>query len=206
MKAMMLRVAGRGYEARRDLAAIRAVARRRGLTLIETAMVLAIAAVFIAGVMLFFQNASISSKTNEATSQLAAIQQAIRTVYAGQASYNDVNGTMELALINTRSVPQKMVDTATKTLRHAFNGPVLIGPASGGANFQVVFNGLPSDACAKMLTMDFGRGLLSVSGSTTVQALSGDGASGGAAGPVDPVTAGATCGNNNTSSIMWTFF
>lgn len=205
MKAMMLRVAGRGYEARRELGAIRAAARRRGLTLIETAMVLAIAAVFIAGVMLFFQNASISSKTNEATSQLAAIQQAIRTVYAGQASYDTSTGTMEQALIQTRSVPSKMVDTASNTLRHAFNGPVLIGPAAGGSNFQVVFNGLPSDACAKMLTMDFGRGLLTVNGSPTVQALS-DGAGSGFTGPLSPVDAGAACGNNNTSSIAWTFF
>ena len=61
MKAMMLRVAGRGREARREFALVRAAARRRGLTLIETAMVLAIAAVYIAGVMLFFQNASISA-------------------------------------------------------------------------------------------------------------------------------------------------
>lgn len=206
MKAMMLRVAGRGYEARREFALIRASARRKGLTLIETAMVLAIAAVFIAGVMLFFQNASISAKTNEATSQLAAIQQAVRTVYAGQASY-DVNGASIVeGLIATRSVPSKMVNSTTQSLRNAFNGSVEIAPVASGANFDVVFNGLPSDACAKMLTMDFGRGLLSVSGSATVQSAGGSSGSSGSTGPMTPTDAGAACGNSNTSSIKWTFF
>ena len=206
MKAMMLRVAGRGSEARRDFALVRAAARRKGLTLIETAMVLAIAAVFIAGVMLFFQNASISAKTNEATSQLAAIQQAVRTVYAGQASYDSANGTIVQGLIATRSVPSKMVNTTTQSLRNAFNGDVDIQPVANGANFDVVFNGLPSDACAKMLTMDFGRGLLSVSGSATVQSAGGSSGSSGSTGPLTPTDAGAACGNSNTSSIKWTFF
>lgn len=206
MKAMMLRVAGRGYEARREFALIRASARRKGLTLIETAMVLAIAAVFIAGVMLFFQNASISAKTNEATSQLAAIQQAVRTVYAGQASYDSANGTIVQGLVATRSIPQKMVTTDQQSLRHAFNGPILIESTGGGANFDVVFNGLPSDACAKMLTMDFGRGLLAVSGSNTVQSAGGTSGSSASTGPMSPTDAGAACGNNNTSSIKWTFF
>lgn len=206
MKAMMLRVAGRGSEARRDFALVRVAARRKGLTLIETAMVLAIAAVFIAGVMLFFQNASISAKTNEATSQLAAIQQAVRTVYAGQASYDSANGTIVQGLIATRSVPSKMVNTTTQTLRNAFNGDVDIQPVANGANFDVVFNGLPSDACAKMLTMDFGRGLLSVSGSATVQSAGGSSGSSGSTGPMTPTDAGQACGNSNTSSIKWTFF
>jgi len=207
MKAMMLRVAGRGSEARRDFALVRAAARRKGLTLIETAMVLAIAAVFIAGVMLFFQNASISAKTNEATSQLAAIQQAVRTVYAGQASYQTDSGTIVQGLVATRSIPQKMVTSDQQSLRNAFNGPILIEPTAGGANFDVVFNGLPSDACAKMLTMDFGRGLLAVSGSNTVQSAGGSSGGGNAfTGPLTPVQAGEACGNNNTSSIKWTFF
>lgn len=206
MKAMMLRVAGRGHEARREFAIVRAAARRRGLTLIETAMVLAIAAVFIAGVMLFFQNASISAKTNEATSQLAAIQQAVRTVYAGQASYDSGTGSIVQGLIATRSVPAKMVNTSTQTLRNAFNGDVDVQPVANGANFDVVFNGLPSDACAKMLTMDFGRGLLQVSGSPSAQTAGGSGGSSGATGPMTPTDAGEACGNNNTSSIKWTFF
>jgi len=206
MKAMMLRVAGRGHEARREFALVRAAARRRGLTLIETAMVLAIAAVFIAGVMLFFQNASISAKTNEATSQLAAIQQAVRTVYAGQASYDSGTGSIVQGLIATRSVPAKMVNTSTQTLRNAFNGDVDVQPVANGANFDVVFNGLPSDACAKMLTMDFGRGLLQVSGSPSAQTAGGSGGSSGATGPMTPTDAGEACGNNTTSSIKWTFF
>jgi prepilin-type N-terminal cleavage/methylation domain-containing protein len=206
MKAMMLRVAGRGSEARHEFALVRAATRRKGLTLIETAMVLAIAAVFIAGVMLFFQNASISAKTNEATSQLAAIQQAVRTVYAGQASYQTDGGTIVQGLVATRSIPQKMVTTDQQSLRNAFNGPILIEPTGGGANFDVVFNGLPSDACAKMLTMDFGRGLLAVSGSNTVQSAGGSGGGSAFTGPLTPVQAGEACGNSNTSSIKWTFF
>jgi len=109
-------------------------------------------------------------------------------------------------LIATRSVPAKMVNTSTQTLRNAFNGDVDVQPVANGANFDVVFNGLPSDACAKMLTMDFGRGLLQVSGSPSAQTAGGSGGSSGATGPMTPTDAGEACGNNNTSSIKWTFF
>ena len=47
---------------------------KKGLTLIEAAMVLAIATLVVAGIMIFFQSASVNSKTNEAMAQLSSLQ------------------------------------------------------------------------------------------------------------------------------------
>ena len=53
---------------------------RRGLTLIEAAMVLTILALVVAGVMLFYQNATTSQKISQAAGQISTIQQAVRSM------------------------------------------------------------------------------------------------------------------------------
>src|SRR3546814_4460038 len=89
-----------------------------------------------------------NSKTNEAVGQLGAVQQAVRSVYAGQPTYTGLNAQ---ALADTRSLPTKMVvgSGATASLRHAFNGTITVAPAqiaggSAGNGFSIEFAGLPS--------------------------------------------------------------
>src|SRR3546814_13070729 len=88
----------------------------------------------VAGIMMFFQSANMNSKTNEAVGQLGAVQQAVRSVYAGQPTYTGLNAQ---ALADTRSLPTKMVvgSGATASLRHAFNGTITVAPAqiAGGS-------------------------------------------------------------------------
>src|SRR3546814_9545479 len=79
---------------------------QRGLTLIEAAMVLAIATLVVAGIMMFFQSANMNSKTNEAVGQLGAVQQAVRSVYAGQPTYTGLNAQ---ALADTRRSEERRV-------------------------------------------------------------------------------------------------
>jgi len=170
--------------------------RQRGLTLIEAAMVLGIAALVGAGVMLYFQNASIASKTNEAMRQLANVQQSVRSVYSGQSSYTGLAAT---DLINTRAVPQSMVQGGTN-LRNAFNGGITLAAANTGGgtanSFSVTFSQVPNEACSKMSTMDLGNGLVSlvVNGNTFTS-------------PPTAAAASAACGTGNgTQSLTWTFF
>jgi len=132
--------------------------RSRGLTLIEAAMVLAILALVVAGIMQFYSQANMSRQTTAALGELASVQQNIRSLYDGQASY----AGMTTALIaKSKALPAKMVNGVT--LRHSFNGAIDIAAANAGggwnSGFQVEFENVPQKACIKMLSYDYGRGL-----------------------------------------------
>lgn len=167
--------------------------QRRGLTLIEAAMVLTILALVVAGVMLFYQNATTSQKISQAASQISSVQQAVRSMYAGQSSYA---GLANENII--QALPRSMQVGATDGLRNAFNGNITVAPAnSGGASaaaFAITFSGLPVEACVRLATVDLGRSAIGININS----------SGNQSPPVAPGTAQDDCGAGNTSSITWT--
>ena len=144
--------------------------RKRGLTLMEVAMVLAIVGIVIAAALLYYNSANTARQTSSALGQLAQVQTSVRSLYAGQANYA---GVTTAVLADSEALPSSMISGAT--IRHAFNGPVTIAsaPAAGGANsgFSVQFANVPQDACKQMLTKDLGRGVFSagVGGNVAVQ-------------------------------------
>jgi len=171
--------------------------RRRGLTLIEAATVLAILALVVAGIMVLYTNADTSRKTTTALNQLATIQQGVRSVYGGQSTYSGLSSEI---IANSQHLPSSMISGTT--IRHAFNGVVTILPADAGggenSGFSVQFTNVPKDPCVKMVTSDLGRGLFSVSvgGQTRSQ-------TGATPPPFDPGAANTACGSSN--SITWIF-
>lgn len=169
--------------------------RRRGLTLVETAMVLAILAVVVGSIMLYYTSANTNRQTTSVLGDLAAIQQSVRTLYSGQASYN---GISEADLISTNALPSRMV--AGTTLRHSFNGTATItqGDAGGGAGsgFQVRFTNIPAEACSRMLSTDLGRGLYSAGASAIRNQSQGL--------PFTPGQAASSC-NQTNNTITWVF-
>jgi major structural subunit of bundle-forming pilus len=175
--------------------------RQQGLTLIEAAMVLAIAALVVAGVMLFFQNANNAQKTNDAMGELAAIQQVVRSLYSGQPDYTGLNAAL---LANSKQLPNKMivgVPPAATGLQDPFNATITVTPvAVGGVNsqFSVEFDGLSIDACSKMATVDLGTSLVSI-------AVNGQAATNGTT--LTPGQANTQCNvTGNGSKIVWTFY
>lgn len=168
----------------------------RGLTLIEAAMVLAILALVVAGIMLFYQNANTSRQTTNALNDLAAVQQQVRSLYGGQPSFAGI--TPEL-IANSKALPARMVSGTT--LRHSFNGQILIAPANAGggagSGFQVTFQNIPQEACVKMLSSDLGRGLyaagVNAANRTQTQGLPF---------PLDQANAACAAANNN---VVWIF-
>ena len=171
--------------------------RRKGVTLIEAAMVLSILAVFIAGVMTFYTTADGSRKTSTAISELGAIQQGIRSLYASQATYAGVGNGI---LTNTDLLPAKMIDGAN--IRHSLNGLVTVAPANTGggvgSGYSVEFTNIPIDACTKMATQDLGRGLFSIAIGGNTRSINGT------PPPFDPQTAGTSCSQAN-NTITWIF-
>jgi major structural subunit of bundle-forming pilus len=171
--------------------------RQRGLTLIEAATVLAILAFVVAGIMVLYTNADQSRKTTTTLSQLANVQQGVRSLYGSQATYENLTSA---ALANSESLPRSMISGTT--IRHAFNGSVnvLAADAGGGSSsgFSVEFTNIPKDPCVKMASADLGRGLYSVTagGQTRSQA--------GTPPPFDPATAITAC-SSSSNSITWIF-
>jgi len=172
----------------------RANRSRRGLTLIEAAMVLTILAIVIAGVVVYYQNASTSQKVSATAGQVSAVQQAIRAAYAGQPNYS---GLAAAAIAG--QLPTSMV-AGTNDLRNAFGGQILVSATTGGGSansaFNITFQGLPSDACLRLAAIDMGRAALGIS-------VNGNGGV-GTQPPLNPTAAQSACGDDNTSEITWT--
>jgi major structural subunit of bundle-forming pilus len=145
----------------RKLSALAARRRQKGLTLIETAMVLGVAALVIAGVLVLYNTANTSNKTSDALNQLNIIQQAVRNVYGGTAGFT---GLTTDTMVSSKSVPQKMI-TAAGGMANSFNGPVTVDAATVATTddgFAVVFSGIPQEACVALGTKDYGRALASL--------------------------------------------
>lgn len=174
------------------LSAFRRRVVRKGLTLIEAAMVLVILALVIGGVMLYYSQASSGRQTSEAAGQIAAVQQAVRAMYAGQADYTGLNNT-----VIASSLPNKMLFNGPNSgeLRHAFNSAVVVGQAATPNQFTISFAGIPVEACMKLATQDLGRGvtILDIGGTPGAQ-------------PRTPADAKLQCGNAGSQNMTWTIF
>jgi type II secretory pathway pseudopilin PulG len=181
-------------------------ATKRGLTLIEALLFLGIAAIVIVGAVLFYNNASGSARTNDALTQVNALTTGVKGLYSGTARYGANGADLVPAVINSGVAPRNTVNTTTNTLVNPWGGATLITAGGGGAHFAVVMNGVPQDACVRILT----AGLLTQGGMFSAQVRQGVAAAPNAApaasatvftvtAPPDPATAAAACtaGANN---------
>lgn len=164
----------------------RANRKRRGLTLIEAAMVLAILALVIAGVMIFYQNASNNQKLTQAQQQIIAVQQAVNQMYAGQSSKT---GLDEADIIE--SLPSSQISGTT--IKNPYNGTISVAAVSTG--FTIASTNVPEDACQRLATVDMGR---------QTQALN-IGGNANTSLPVAPGTARTQCAGGN-KTMTWTFY
>lgn len=173
--------------------------RRRGFSLLELAMVLALGVLIAVGVMMFYTQANTSRNTQNAVVEIGAIQQAVRSLYGGQSTYTGLTNSI---LISTKALPVRMVQ-GTNGLRNSFSGAITVIPANSGggtaSGFSVSLAAVPQDACTKLAAQDFGRGVYSVTvGSTTRTAGSGS------PPPFDPASAASAC-SRATNTIVWIF-
>ena len=173
--------------------AVQARRRRRGFSLVEIAMVLAIGALVVAGVMMYFNNANVSAKTNEAMSQLSSIQETVRTLYQGQSDYSGIDTA---TLASSQLVPNKY-KKGTNALRSPFGADITIATGAGNNQFAVTYAKVPDLACQRMVTADLGTGVVSLTIGSGAAIL------GKAATPAQASSqcAGGTTGND----ITWIF-
>ena len=177
----------------------------RGFTLLELTMSLAIIAVLVGGIVLFFSSASASQKTSDAMYELGDIQQAVHSMYSGQADYSSLGANGAQIISQSQQIPAKW-GGGSGSLTDPFGGAVSItaegnaiagGPGPNGA-FIVEMDSIPTSACVKMVTQDLGPSMLGVGVNSSPAGITG---------PISPVTAQGSCGGGAASNkIFWVFY
>jgi type II secretory pathway pseudopilin PulG len=133
----------------------------RGLTLIEASMVLALSAVVVAGVMLYYQSASDNNKLQSAESLLGGIQTAVQAVYAGRHEYT---GLTTSTIANSNGIPSNLRDNAGN-VHTPWQGNVAVAMSTlGGKNdrYYIEFFSVPLGACAQLAAQPLGASLYQV--------------------------------------------
>jgi type II secretory pathway pseudopilin PulG len=140
--------------------------REKGLTLIEASMVLALSAVVVAGVMLYYQSASDNNRLQNAEGELGSIQTAVQTIFAGQSDYTGLKTTV---LLGSSSIPPNL-QTSTGLL-NPWTSAVFVDVGDGAkqdgsgtptSNYTIEFDGLPQGACMSMASQQLGSSLVGV--------------------------------------------
>ncbi len=125
----------------------------KGLSLIESAMVLALAATVTAGVMFYYQSASDSNKTQAAISEVMSATSAINGLYIGQSSYE---GLSESVLRNSSAIPDNY--KKDNKIMNPFGGDLVVTPDSNGRGYgySLKLDKLPKSACISLATLNLG--------------------------------------------------
>ena len=131
-----------------------------GRSMIEMLGVLAIIGVLSVGGIAGYSKAMTKFKTNQVADNVSMMVANIKTLYAQQKSYNGLNTENAISL---GVVPDELKKSASE-LTNSFNGSVVIN-ASNSTNgealpraFDIIFNGLPKEACITLATNDWGSG------------------------------------------------
>ena len=183
----------------------------KGLSLIESAMVLALAATVTAGVMFYYQSASDSNKTQNAISEVMSATSAINGLYIGQTSYTGLDASI---LLNTSAIPENYKDSTNKKITNPFGGYLQVGPSTGTSyGYYLTLDGLDKSACVSLSTLNLGtsaKGYGVNIGSDSVGSWSqfNDSISGGNAAKnsaITPAEAAAACTAENSGNTV-TYF
>lgn len=173
--------------------------RQRGMSLIEISMVLALTAIFIAGIFAYLRSATTNQKVEQAIGEVAFMRNTVYELYSSQPSFGSLTPAQ---LASSNVIPRKMVDSSGTGLRHAFKGRMDVQPtqvSSFGDSFSIELDQLPADGCILMAAKDFGRDVYRIE-------ITG-GAGGTFTSVLGPAQAEAACGitGETAASITWFF-
>lgn len=180
----------------------------KGLSLIESAMVLALAATVTAGVMFYYQSASDSNKTQSAISEVMSATSAINGLYIGQSGYDNLNVAV---LQNSSAIPDNYKKGTT--ISNPFGGDLNVGPATAGNTafgYYLQLTKLPKSACVSLATLNlgtsaagYGIGITSPGGTQTFQSSASKDTPKSSA--ISPSEAANACDNNSNENTV-TYF
>lgn len=175
---------------------------KKGFSLLELAMVLVVGAIMLAGVMMYYNNVTVNQKTQDSISELAVIQEAVRSLGAGHNGYDWVTASL---IAKSGEIPNKWITgsnvsggnfSGASGISNPFSGTVDITSSNGGQTFRVQYNNVPTQACSKMSTMDLGSGVYDMS-------INGQVVNGTA---LTPDTAATACSGAQHVNLYWDFY
>ena len=152
---------------------------RRGVTLIEAVLFIAVALGLIVGGLVAFQQAQLAARTNQAARSLSAIASEVRAQYRTQP---DFIGLTDQVLIGTGSAPVSELTPNNFRILNPWNDLVLLLPNIAGISsviaadattapadryFEIEYRGVPEAACSRLARAKdgvgaFGPGLVAI--------------------------------------------
>ena len=148
---------------------------RRGVTLIEAVLFISVALGLIVGGLVFYQQASLAARTQDAARQFSALVQETRSLYKGRAFEALVDATVNdicadglditAVLISAQAVPTEMVQSPTE-LRNPWGGSTRVcgfslttfNPWTGVVTLDprvvIVTELVPQEACTRLIATD----------------------------------------------------
>ncbi|EQA5151448.1 type 4 pilus major pilin, partial [Escherichia coli] len=132
---------------------------QRGLSLIETSMVLALSAIVVSGVMYYYQVASDNNKTQSTVFEVMSIVSAVNGLYVGTSGYA---GLTEDVIMNTSAIPENYKDG--QNIMHPFGGTIELGDvrSANAKSFYIILKDIPKGPCVNIASMNFGTQLVGV--------------------------------------------
>lgn len=183
--------------------------QEKGLSLIESAMVLALAATVTAGVMFYYQSAADSNKTQSAISEVMSATSAINGLYIGRSDYT---GLKEAVLVNSSAIPDNYKDQQNNKIRNPFGGNLSVAPKGNngsGFGYHITLDNLPKSACVSLATLNLGTSAAGYGVNINDPAATttfGNAATSGNAknSAISPSEATDSCnGNNNSNKVTY---
>ncbi|EMB4736495.1 pilus assembly protein [Escherichia coli] len=179
----------------------------KGLSLIESAMVLALAATVTAGVMFYYQSASDSNKTQSAISEVMSATSAINGLYIGQSSYDGLTASV---LKNSSAIPENY--KSGEKIMNPFGGELKVGAATAGKGFgyYIALENLPKSACISLATLNLGTSAAGYGVVTNATDSLKDtvltSAQGVQTTPISPSNAATLCSSNGSTNKVVVYF
>lgn len=126
-----------------------AVARERGVSLIEGVLYLVIALAVIVGGIVFFQQAQLSNGVTDLSRAGVSISSQTRSLYKTQRSFglDDITG----ALLKAGAVPSSFQD-GNGNIVHPFGGRVYV--TGNDDSFVISYLDVPEEACLRIASID----------------------------------------------------
>ncbi|MGC9795215.1 type 4 pilus major pilin [Escherichia coli] len=179
----------------------------KGLSLIESAMVLALAATVTAGVMFYYQSASDSNKTQSAISEVMSATSAINGLYIGQSSYDGLTASV---LKNSSAIPENY--KSGEKIMNPFGGELKVGAATAGKGFgyYIALENLPKSACISLATLNLGTSAAGYGVVTNATDSLKDTVLASTQGvqttPISPSNAATLCSSNGSTNKVVVYF
>ena len=155
---------------------------RRGVTLIEAVLFIAVALGLIVGGLVAFQQAQLAARTNQAARSLSAIASEVRAQYRRQP---DFVGVSTAVLIGARGVPVSELNPNERRILNEWNGGIVVTESPAGLRnmidvpaprqdtaplgryFEIDYREVPEAACSRLARAKdgvgaFGPGLVAI--------------------------------------------